>query len=180
MKALKTAVFLLALSCAGASAAAQSDNAVAARRALLFADSLNNAFRYNKWNEFINLSYPGVVRYYGGAEGFREYIKRARSVNSSIVEEKKERIELLQLVNDIREWQCVIRKTRETIIDGRKADVISYMVGQSKDTGQSWKYFDVAYNSVENVIYIMPDISDKLFIPERQIIFERDQLTKKN
>lgn len=177
---MKTAVFLLAIACAALPASAQSDTSFATRRAILFADSLDNAFRYNEWNEYVNLSYPGVVRYYGGNDGFREYIRRARSVNSSIVGEEKEEIELLQIVNEMKEWQCVVKKMRETIIDGRKAEVISYMVGQSKDEGRSWKYFDVAYNSAENVVYIMPDISDKLLIPQRQIIFEKDQLVKKN
>jgi hypothetical protein len=180
MKALKTYVFVLVLSCAGIPAAAQSDTSTAIQRAILFADSLDNAFRYGNWNDFIDLSYPGIVRYYGGKEGFREYIERARSISASMLEEKKGKIELVQIVKNIREWQCVVRKTRETIIDGRKAAVISYMVGQSKDEGVNWKYFDVAYNSVENVIYIMPDMFDKLSIPQRQIIFEKEQLARKN
>jgi len=68
------------------------------------------------------------------------------------------------------EWQCVVRKSRETFVDGKKALVISYMIGQSTDGAKSWTYFDVAYNSVENVAYIMPDISGELYIPQRQVI----------
>ena len=175
---MKTFVFLLLFLCAGYFTHAQSDTAIATQRAMLFADSLERSFRFNEWNTYISLSYPGVVKYYGGKEGFTQYVKRVRSINHDITEEK-EKLELMQIINDIREWQCVIRKTRETIIDGRKASVVSYMIGQSKDEGQNWKYFDVAYNSVENVIYIMPDVFDRLAIPQRQIIFEKDQLAKK-
>ena len=75
------------------------------------------------------------------------------------------------MVRDISEWQCVVQKTSETIIDGKKAQIISYMVGQSKDDGHSWKFFDVAMNSTKNLVYIMPDMSEKLAIPQRQVIF---------
>ena len=78
--------------------------------------------------------------------------------------------------DDISEWQCVIKKIRETTIDDKKAHVVSYLVGQSKDEGQNWKFFDVAFNSVENVIYIMPDIFPTLAIPQRQVIFEKDHM----
>ncbi len=177
MKALKTVVFCLALSCVMHSANAQSDSAVAAQRALSFADSFSKSFRYSEWDDYISLSCPGVIKYYGGREGYKQYVIRARATCNV---QQKEKMELIQLINDIREWQCVVRRTRETVIDGRKAEVISYLVGQSKDEGLNWKYFDVAYNSVENVIYIMPDIFDRLAIPQRQIIYEKEQLARKD
>lgn len=180
MKALKILIFLPVFLCAGYLVKAQSDSAAAIRRAMLFADSLDKSFRYGEWNAYINLSYPGIVKYYGGEEGYRQFAERSRSLDPHISKENPAKLEVIQVMNDISEWQCVIRKTRQTIIDGSRAYVVSYMIGQSKDEGQHWKYVDVAYNSVENVIYIMPDIFDRLSIPQRQIFFEKDQLAKKS
>lgn len=171
MNAFKALAFVIVLSCAVSNTNAQSDSAFASQRALLFADSLVNAFRYNNLDQYVSISYPGVIRYYGGKNQFREYISRARSITVSNTEELREKCELVQLMNDGKEWQCVVKKTTETMVDGKKARIISYLVGQSKDEGNTWKYFDVAYNSVENVIYIMPDIFNSLAIPQRQVVY---------
>ena len=176
MKALKTVFFFMALTCARLVGFAQSGTADISQRAIVFADSLNNAFTRGDWNGYLDLSYPGVVSYYGGKENFTEYITRARSYTSTT----GQKTELLQIVQDNVEWQCVVKKRNETLIDGRKAEVVSYMVGQSKDNGQHWKYFDVAYNSVSSLGYIMPDIFNVLSIPQRQIIFEKDGLARQN
>jgi hypothetical protein len=171
MNAFKALAFVIVLSCAVFNSNAQSDSAFASQRALLFADSLINSFRYNNLDQYVNISYPGVIKYYGGKNQFREYISRARSTVAGALEEPSEKRELVQLVNDKSEWQCVVKKTRETMVDGKKARIISYLVGQSKDEGNTWRYFDVAYNSVENVIYIMPDIFERLAIPQRQVVY---------
>jgi hypothetical protein len=70
----------------------------------------------------------------------------------------------------------VIKKTRPKTIDGKKAYIVSYLVGQSRDNGTTWKYFDVAFNSVANIGYIMPDKFEALMIPQREVIFEKDQM----
>lgn len=178
MKALKTFVFLSALTYCSFSYA-QNDKQYISQRAILFADSLVSAYHYSNWNAYLNISYPGIIKYYGGKQGFQDYIQRARNLNTS-ADEPREKLELLQVENDdaVGEWQCVVRKIRNTFIDNKKAIIISYMVGQSTDGGRTWKYFDVALNSVENLIYIMPDISGKLTIPQRQVIFEKDQLVR--
>jgi hypothetical protein len=178
MKALNG--FLLFAACfISVAGNAQSDSALASQRALIFADSMVNAFRFNNLDVYTELSYAGVIKYYGGKKNFGEYLRRARAINESELQEQPEQIKLLQLVNDISEWQCVIQKTRETSIDGRKATIISYLVGQSKDDGRNWKFFDVAFNSVENVIYIMPDIFDTLAIPQRKVVYEKTGIAGK-
>ena len=136
--------------------------------AILYADSFLKSFRNNDVDQYTNLSYPGVVTYYGGNKNFREYVQRARALNRY---GNTENLKVVQLVHDVTELQCVIKKTSETTIDGRKAKVISYMIGQSKDDGRSWKFIDVAQNSPGNLVYIMPDISGKLTVPQRQVIF---------
>ena len=147
---------------------AQSHTTTASERAIIFADSLLQSFRHNNLDQYTSLSYPGVVSYYGGNKNFREYVQRARAINGT----SSENISLVQILNSTNEWQCVIEKKSVTTIDGKKAHIISYLVGQSKDEGQNWTFFDVAINSVDNLVYIMPYIFDKLSIPQRQIRFD--------
>ena len=167
MKAIRTFVFLAEPFFFSNLVNAQS-NSSASKTAILFEDSLLSSFRHNDLDQYTNLSYPGVISYYGGKKNFREYIQRARALNNSGITDN---ITIVQMVRDISEWQCVVQKTSETIIDGKKAQIISYMVGQSKDDGHSWKFFDVDMNSNKNLVYIMPDMSEKLAIPQRQVIF---------
>lgn len=175
MKTLRLLVLLFLLYTPCVQLKAQADTSLSAQRALLFADSLLNAFRCNNLNQYIALSYPGIIKYYGGKNSFLEFVQRARMmVGSSTRQAMHEKIAIIQLQRHSLEWQCVVRKTAETLIDGRKAQVVSYMVGQSTDDGLSWTYFDVALNSVEHLIYIMPDIFDTLSIPQRQVIFEKN------
>ena len=165
---LKKLVFLLIIAGSVNKAEAQSDSAFASQRALLFADSLIKSFQSGNLNEYISISYPGVIKYYGGRHQFAEYIQRVRELNK----EHDNQVELMQIVNDKKEWQCVVKKINETTIDGKNAMVVSYLVGQSKDEGNTWKYVDVAYNSVNSVVLIMPDVFEKIAIPQRQIIFQ--------
>src|SRR5688572_28507631 len=124
------------------------------------------------------MSYPGVIKYYGGKQGFTDYISRMRAVNQSPFSEERDKLELIQMLPDDGEWQCVVKRIHHTHIDGKKARIISYMVGQSKDDARSWNHFDVSYNSVENVICFMPDIFDTLAIPDRQIIFDKEEVAR--
>jgi hypothetical protein len=172
---LRTFVFVAAFGCSVISSKAQFDPSFAKQHAIQFADSLVNAFRHNNIDEYINISYPGIIKYYGGKHQFEDFIQRARSIMS---DDQKENVELLQLENNEEEWQCIVKKTTPSLIDGKKATIVSYLIGQSKDNGNNWKYFDIAFNSVENVIFIMPDVFDNLSIPQRQVIFHKDQLAR--
>jgi hypothetical protein len=139
--------------------------------AIIYADSFLNSFKNNDIGQYADLSYPGVIIYYGGNKNFREYVQRARTL---IKAGTSESLMLVQFVHDVAELQCVIKKTSETTIDGRRAQIISYMVGQSKDNGQSWRFIDLAQNSPGNLVYIMPDISPELTVPQRQVIFSTE------
>ena len=153
---------------------AQTDTEKASTKAIAVANSLVKAFNYSEWDQYLALSYPGVVKYYGGRNGYLNYVQKARSMYKDSIQESPETLRIIQIENDILEWQCVVEKTRETFLNGRKARAVSYLVGQSKDDGQTWKFFDVAHNSVENVIYIMPDIFSNLAIPQKAVHVESD------
>ena len=81
MKAIRTFVFLAAPFFFSNLVNAQS-NSSASKTAILFADSLLSSFRHNDLDQYTNLSYPGVISYYGGKKNFREYIQRARALNN--------------------------------------------------------------------------------------------------
>lgn len=168
MTAVKNLVIFTIIIFSFGSAVAQSDTSFASQRALLFADSLLKSFHNSDLNVYTDLSYPGIVEYYGGKKNFEEYLRRARTVNSY---ESPEQVRMLQILNNTNEWQCVIQKKHEATIDNNKAIITTYLVGQSVDKGRSWKFFDVAYNSVSNIAYIMPDIFDTLVIPQREVVF---------
>lgn len=169
MLTVKNLVLITAIVFSCGRAAAQSDSVYASQRALLFADSLLTSFHHNNLHAYTELSYPGVIQYYGGKRNFEEYIKRTRAVQTDVA---SERVKLVQLVNKTKEWQCVVQKTRTCIIDNRRAVITTYMVGQSTDAGRSWTFFDVAFNSVSNIAYIMPDIFSALLIPQREVMYE--------
>src|SRR5688572_7271042 len=128
MKAINIFVFVSATCFTVNSVKAQNTTTAASERAIYFADSLLKSFRYNNFDQYTNLSYPGVVKYYGGNKNFREYVQRTRAMSNS---ESAENIKLLQILNNINEWQCVVQKTSQATIDGRKAKIITYLVGQS-------------------------------------------------
>lgn len=150
-----------------------TDIPLAGSNALNVANSLIQAFQGEQWADYLDLTCPGMVSYYGGRKGFLEYLRRSRALAGDL-DKQSMAIELVQLHEDGQEWQCVIRKFRETRIDDRPVRVISYLLGQSTDGGNNWKYVDIAYNSRENLVYIMPDIFSVLVIPQRQIVFLPD------
>jgi hypothetical protein len=179
MKVLKSAAFLTLFLSIRFVSISQQDSALISRRALQYADSLTTAFKDHNWNRYLAISYPGIVTYYGGTKSYKAYVERARAINNSSAINEKTRLELIQLAdNHSGEWQCVIRKTAPAVIDGQKAQVISYLIGQSTDNGAGWKFLDVSSNSAENIAYMMPDKFTALTIPQRRIIFEKDQLAK--
>jgi len=173
MKTLKTLVFFMAVCTISYSSQAQSLTDKASQRALVCAESMLNALHSSNWTGYMAMTYPGMVKYYGGIEGFREYMRRSGSENTGN-QPAHDKMEIIQIDNQNNEWQCVIRRSRETNVDGQKAVIISYMVGQSTDEANTWKYVDVAFNSSENLVYIMPDVFASLSIPLRQVIYEKD------
>ena len=171
MKALKILLFLPAILLLSFISNAQSGNEFVSRRALLFADSITAAVYAANWDACVSLSYPGVVKYYGGIQRFHHHLLRTRNAES--IHEEVPTTELVQLSANKKEWQCVVRKSAAAVVDGKKAMVLSYMIGQSQDEGRSWKYFDVAINSADNRI-IMPDLFDHLSVPQREVWYEEN------
>lgn len=153
------------------SQAQESDSAIAARRSLVFADSLVRSWFYQDWKTYTDLTNYSAIKYYGGAAGFKEHIVTLYFRNEPQHEEKPESLKLLELRNADNQWQCVVEKVRNTFIQDRKATVTSYLVGQSMDDGQNWKFIDVGQNTMENVIRIMPTVFNDMTIPLGKTIY---------
>ena len=134
---------------------------------------------FQDWKTYTELSIPSAVKYYGGKDGFRDYISNMYYRNEPVMEEKPETVHMVTLMNDdINQWQCVIEKTRTTKIEMRDAKIKTYLVGQSLDNGATWKFIDISHNDIKNVIYIMPQIFGTLAIPDAKTIYDDDIAAK--
>lgn len=154
-------------------AGAQIDSTVIKQRIFTFADSLVRAYFEKDWNTYIKLTHPGIVRLYGGMDTYVGIQQKVRARFEDVLEEKKEEVTVKQFVLTGNNWQCIVERVHDTHLGGKSAKITTYMVGQSKDdTGNDWKFFDVADNLMVNISSIMPDFSDELVVPEKKIAYD--------
>jgi Neuraminidase (sialidase) len=150
---------------------AQSDSVKITQNALLFADSLVKTDSFETWPTYADLAPASVIKYYGGKQGYIDHILQGRWRTRSNIAENSPELKMLQLVNVLNdEWQCVIRESRYFHKDDQKYHFITYFVGQSKDGGETWRLFDVSYNTVANIILMFPDIQGDLAINQPVIL----------
>ena len=172
------AVFFV-LSLTAAPDAFSQDSAKIKENALLFADSLIKADVYQNWSVYADLAPAGVLKYYGGRDGFIANTQKIhpRTVSSLTLDYPERKV--ISLMASQNQWQCVIWESRYiTRDDNKRYHLVTYLLGQSKDDGETWRIFDVGYNSVANVIYMMPDVIGDLPIPQPYIISEEEELAK--
>lgn len=157
----------------------QPDSVKIKERALVFADSLIKTDAYNNPSEYADLAPASVWKYYGGKDGFIEHFKKIHPRTVSGIDEDYPVREVVTLMRRDDQWQCVIRVSRYIHrADLKKYHLVTYLLGQSKDEGENWKIFDVSYNSVANIIYLLPDVIDDLPIKQPYIISEDEELAK--
>jgi hypothetical protein len=169
---MKTKVYLLVFclcACSARSFAQAPDDPV---RVTLqkFADSMVTAFRFENWDTYFKLSNQNVVKYYGGQSGYMNFTHKSFEASKAIIKEHPENLNILQLENDINQWQAVLSRARTYDLDGKITTTTTYLIGQSKDDGETWKFFDMGFNPPENVIYMMPDVFPMLTIPQRKVV----------
>jgi hypothetical protein len=176
MKTLKLLVTGLVICLARLSLQAQPDTTKVMQKALFFADSLVKADAYETWSVYQDLVIPSVIKYYGGKDGYTDYMQKAKAHRISTEVEDPPVLKPLHLLTENEEWQAVIEESLYIHRDGRKIHIITYLVGQSKDGGETWRLFDVGYNKVAVIIYMMPDVFADLPIPEHIIRTEEEEL----
>ena len=178
MKILRLLLACLAISLSQLSLTAQPDTAKVMQNALSFADSLVKADSYETWPIYADLVVPSVINYYGGKDGYIAYIQKGRAHRISTEVEEPPVLTPLHLLTENEEWQCVIRESWYIHQNDKKIHIVTYLVGQSKDGGLTWHLFDVGYNKVASIIYMMPDIFGDLPIPEHIIRTEEEELAE--
>jgi len=146
---------------------------------LLFADSLVKTDSFETWPAYADLAQASVIKYYGGKQGYIDHILQGRWRTRSTIAENSPELKMLQLVNVLNdEWQCIVRESRYFHKDDQKYHFITYFVGQSKDGGETWRMFDVSYNTVANIIAMFPDIHGDLAINEPTILTPEQELAQ--
>ena len=168
---LSACFFLLA----GLAGHAQPDTAKISRNVLVFADSLIKTDAYGNNELYTGLAPASVLKYYGGADGYMQHVYQLRGRTNSDQEELYPalNVETLRTLND--QWQCVIRVSRYLHRDNVQYHYVTYFVGQSKDEGETWRLFDVSYNTVANMIYIFPEVMTDLPIKQPSILSQEQE-----
>jgi len=157
----------------------QPDTVKIKERALFFADSLIKTDAYNNPLEYADLAPASVLKHYGGKDAFIEHFNKIHPRTVSGIDEDYPKREVITLMRGDDQWQFVIRVSRYIHrADLKKYHLVTYLLGQSKDEGETWRLFDVSYNSVANIIYLMPDVMGDLPIPQPYIISEEEELAK--
>lgn len=154
---------------------AQPDTARISQKALFYADSLAKADAYGNWSAYADLVPASVIKYYGGKDGYIQHISVGRLRTTSAIQEVAPELSLQFLETKKDQWQCVIRLSRYFHKEDQQYHLISYLIGQSLDDGETWKLFDVSYNSVANIIYMFPDILDDIPIRESVVLSKEDE-----
>lgn len=139
---------------------AQPDTAKISQKALAYADSLVKADTYENWSTYAELAPLSVTRYYGGKDGYVGHVLSMRGFTLSALQEDPPQLQMETLVTRNDQWQCVIKLSRYFHKDDKKFHLVSNLVAQSRDEGETWRIFDVNYNAVTNMMQIFPDIMD--------------------
>lgn len=147
------------------------DTARITKNALKFADDLVKADAYGAiyadWSAYADLAPASVLKFYGGKEGYIKRVSLGRLRTTSAIQEANPDLKMLLLEAKNDQWQCVIRLSRYFHKpDQSEYHLVTYLIGQSRDDGETWKLFDVNYNSVANIIYIFPEIIDDIPLQE--------------
>ncbi|MBN9382940.1 MAG: hypothetical protein J0H74_19390 [Chitinophagaceae bacterium] len=178
MKTITSLTVIMTLFVAIPTVFSQPDSVKIKERALYFADSLVKTDAYNSCPEYADLAPASVLKYYGGKNAFIEHFKKIHPRTVSGIDENYPEREVFALRAKDDQWQCVIRVSRYIHKNLKKYHLVTYYLGQSRDDGETWRLFDVSYNSVANIIYLMPDVIEDLPIPQPYIISEEDELAK--
>jgi hypothetical protein len=156
---------------------AQPDTAKISQKALKFADSLVKTDAYGDWSSYANLAPLSLIKYYGGKEGYISHVLSMRGFTMSVVEEAAPQLQVETLVTRNDQWQCVIQLSRYFHKDDKKFHLVTNLVAQSKDEGETWKIFDVNYNVVSNLILIFPEIMD-MPLKATSVLSEQQELAQ--
>jgi hypothetical protein len=168
---LSACIFLLA----GLVSQAQPDTAKISKNALMYADSVIRTDAYGNDQLYTGLVPLSVLKYYGGADGYMQHVYQLKGRTTGDQEELYPVINVEALRTIDQQWQCVIRVSRYFHRENVQYHYTTYLVGQSKDEGETWRMFDVSYNPVANMILIFPEVFTDLPIKQPEILSQAQE-----
>lgn len=157
---------------------AQPDSAKISQKVLLYADSLIKTDAYQSWTAYANLAPLPVIKFYGGKDGYIEHVKTVRQRTHSTKDEDYPERKVMSLMTENDQWQCLVRVSRIFHKDDKQFHQVTYFLGQSKDEGETWKLFDLSFNTIANVIYIFPEVFQDMAIPEPSVLSEQEEIAQ--
>jgi hypothetical protein len=163
--------FLLVVLCFFSLAAYTQPVSTASQKILYQAQLHLTSLHACDWDDYVESSYPGVVKYYGGMKGYVDHSKRKLSLNTGVSELNRS-MTLLQVVREKDEWQCVVERSAIVAMEGRHAQLRTYLIGHSSDAGKTWKFFEVESTGNSALNHIMPGLSSSIRVPQKAISFD--------
>lgn len=132
------------------------------------ADSMMAAFKNRDWQLFAHFNHPAMQNMMGGQENFVSFIKEQMKQIPDTAIKLMDTGNILQVVKTGKDQQCVVEQNMRMVLDSIQITSTSYLVGESLDNGETWKFFDASNNGLMTTKDIKPDISPELKIPAKK------------
>lgn len=147
----------------------KNDSSILAKKIVLAVDSMTTAFKQKDLSTFSRFNYSGIKKIMGGEEAFIETIKASykQLPDSSLKEIRAGRVH--RIVKEKNSLQCIVEQILKIKVNTVTVSSISYLVGESRNNGNTWSFFDASAESIflpNNKV--MPNLSKKLIIPKKQ------------
>lgn len=135
------------------------------------ATEMRKYFMEKNYNAYSNYVYDDVIKMFGDK-------KKMISTSVDAVEKmskagytfkKIDFSEVSDIIHTKNELQTVVHQKIE--METPKGNVLSdyYIIAVSKDNGKLWKFIDTSGKSIESVRKYFPNLSSKLYIPNKKI-----------
>jgi len=126
--------------------------------------TMGEAFKNEKYDEFISYNHPVMLQNIGGAKKTIELLK---ATHQSLIEHNtKIKNVVFSDVNDIhyddQTIQAIVTQKITYDIGSEQKDEIQKLVAISNDEGKSWQYINIGGKSREQIIKLFPLINSKL------------------
>lgn len=159
--------FLLSLLFASSLYFSQNHKEIVIRQAT----EMRKYFMEKNYNAYSNYVYDDVIKMFGDK-------KKMISTSVDAVEKmskagytfkKIDFSEVSDIIHTKNELQTVVHQKIE--METPKGNVLSdyYIIAVSKDNGKLWKFIDTSGKSIESVRKYFPNLSSKLYIPNKKI-----------
>lgn len=128
-------------------------------------DSMLAVFKRKDWLGFVKYMHPNLTKRMEGDTAFAAFValQMKKIPRNAIKDVRLGRI--LQVVKTPHDEQCVVEQQMTMEVDGVEFDKTTYLVGESRDGGNAWTFFDASTKTALTAKEIKPDLSDELKIP---------------